>query len=131
MRKRRRLEALKNINLLELKPVRTETWEEDDGRVVVVRSRGTGTGIQKVRDWLRFWLSSSRIRLDGPGSRVWLLLDGQRSVGEVADLLRMEFGEEIEPAEERAGEMVRSLHNEELVAYPGWDEISREFEHNS
>ncbi len=131
MRRSRRLEALKNINLLELKPVRTETWEEDDGRIVVVRSRRTGTGIQKVKEWFRFWLSSSRIRLDGPGSCVWLLLDGQRSVGEVADLLRMEFGEEIEPAEERAGEMVRSLHNEELVAYPGWDEIPREFEHGS
>ena len=131
MRKRRRLEALKNINLLELKPVRKETWEEDDGRVVVVRARPTGAGRRKIGEWFRFWLSSSRIRLDGPGSRVWLLLDGQHSVGEVADLLRMEFGEEVEPAEERAGEMVRSLHNEELVAYPGWDKISREFEHNS
>jgi hypothetical protein len=131
MSRRSRLEALKNINLLELRPIRAEPWEEDSGRIVIVRSRPTGRDRRKLGEWLRFWLSSGRIRLDELGGRVWLLLDGQRSVGEVADQLRKEFGDEVEPAEERAGEMVRRLHSEELVVYPGWDEIPREIEHKS
>lgn len=123
MRRRRRREALKSINLLELSPVRLETWTEDDGRVLIVRTPPSRSTRKRIRGWFRFWMSSRSIRLDQIGSRLWLLLDGKLSVGEVADHLRSEFGDEVEPAEERTGEMIRRLHSEFLVAYPGWDDI--------
>ena len=31
------------------------------------------------------------------------------------------FGEEVEPAEERVGQLIRMLRRERLLAYPGWD----------
>jgi hypothetical protein len=121
MRRRRRAKALKEINLLELMPVRLGTWDEVEGKVVIERPKPTGMG--RVREKLRYWLAVRRIRLDERGSMVWRLLDGTKSVADVAEALRLEFGEQIEPAEDRAGQLIRMLHEEDFLAYPGWDEI--------
>jgi hypothetical protein len=67
-------------------------------------------------------MSASRIKLDEVGSYVWLRLDGERTVAELAGELDAEFGEEVRPAEERLGYLVRLLRKEALVAYPGWDD---------
>jgi hypothetical protein len=49
-------------------------------------------------------------------------MDGEKTVAEMAEDLRQEYGEQVEPAEERAGQLVRMLHSEDLLAYPGWVE---------
>ncbi len=67
-------------------------------------------------------MSTRRIRLDEKGSYAWTRLDGTRSVSELAEGMRAEFGADIEPAEERVGLLVRQLRSQDLVAYPGWDE---------
>jgi Tfp pilus assembly protein PilN len=121
MRRRRKAKELEQINLLELMPVRLATWSEKEGRVVIERPKPTGAG--RVGEKLRYWLAVRRIRLDERGSLVWLMLDGAKSVAQVADALREEFGEQVEPAEDRAGQLIRMLHKEDLVAYPGWDEF--------
>lgn len=124
MRRRRRAQALEKINLLELVPNRLAAWQEADGRVVIERPKPGGSGWRGFVEWLRYRLAVRRIRLDERGSRAWQLLDGSRTVGEVADALRQEFGEVVEPAEERVGHLVRMLHKEELLAYPGWDDAT-------
>lgn len=121
MRRRRKTKALEQINLLELMPVRLASWDEVDGRVVIERFKPTGPG--RVREKLRYWLAVRRIRLDERGSLIWRLLDGTKSVADVAEALRLRFGEQVEPAEDRAGQLIRMLHKEDLLAYPGWDEI--------
>jgi hypothetical protein len=118
-RRRRIAKQLEQINLLELTPVRLQPWSEVGGRVVVERRKPEGPG--KLGERLRFWLAVRRIRLDEQGSHAWKLLDGERSVAEVAEGLRAEFGEGVEPAEERTGHLIRMLHQQELVAYAGWD----------
>jgi len=112
--------------LLELAPIRRAIWQEVDGRVVIDRPKPGGSGLHGVIEWLRYWLAMRRIRLDKQGSRAWQLLDGSRTVGEAANALRLEFGEVVEPVEERLGHLVRMLHNEELLAYPGWDDVTGE-----
>lgn len=77
-----------------------------------------------VGDRLRYWLAVPRIRLDERGSQVWRLLDGERTVAEVAEALRQEYGSDVEPAEDRAGQLVRALHREDLLVYPGWDDVA-------
>jgi hypothetical protein len=72
--------------------------------------------------WLSSKMSSKRLRLDEVGSLAWTLLDGRRTVGEVAGVLREHFGDRVEPAEERLGILVRSLHRGGLVGYRGCDE---------
>ena len=123
MNSRSSSEELGNVNLMDLRPVRAASWEEDDGKVVLVRTPPEGAKRRRLKEWLRFWLSCPRIRLDERSSRVWQLLDGERSVGEIVQQLRSEFGAEVEPAEPRVGELIRRLRDERLLAYPGWDEI--------
>ena len=102
-------------------PVRLATWSEVEGRVIIERPKPTGIG--RIGEKLRYWLAVRRIRLDEKGSLVWRLLDGRKSVADVAGALREEFGDQVEPAEERAGQLVRMLHKDDLLAYPDWDEI--------
>lgn len=89
--------------------------------MVVVRPEPTSRGLRGWVDRLLHSMSASRIRLDELGSFAWLRLDGERTVAEVAELLRQEFGEQVEPAEERLGHLVRVMRREGFLAYPGWD----------
>ena len=49
-------------------------------------------------------------------------------MAELAEALREEYGDQVEPAEDRAGQLVRMLHSEDLVGYPGWDETKQDQE---
>ena len=122
MWRRKRRNELEDVNLLEVTPVRTADWIERGERVVVIRPQPERPGLRGLVDRLLFLLSARRIRLDAVGSFAWLHLDGERSVGQVAELLRKEFGERVEPAEERLGHLVRVFRREGLVGYRGWDE---------
>lgn len=119
-KRRSRAQRLAKVNLLGLSPVRKAPWTVVDGRVTIERPKPVDR--HHLGEWIRYWLAVSRVRLDERGSCVWQLLDGRHSVAEVAGELRREFGDAVEPAEERAGELVRMLRAEGLVAYPGWDE---------
>jgi hypothetical protein len=122
MWKRRRTDELETVNLLDVSPVRLADWTEKQGRVVVIRPKSLRAGPLRWVDLLLYLLSARRVRLDPFGSFAWLQFDGKRSVGQVVVLLREEFGEEVEPAEERLGHLVRVFRREGFVAYPGWDE---------
>jgi hypothetical protein len=113
---------LESINLLDLTPLRIAHWEKRGDRVVVVRPKSTRTGVNGLIDRLLYALSARRIRLDSIGSFAWLRMDGQHTVAQVADLLREEYGAEVEPAEERLGKLVRAFRREGLISYPGWDD---------
>jgi hypothetical protein len=104
--------------------VRVAPWKEEAGRVVIERPKPSGS----LGTRLRYWLAVRRIRLDERGSFAWRLMDGEKTVAEMAEDLRQEYGEQVEPAEERAGQLVRMLHSEDLVAYPGWAEPANERE---
>ena len=111
-------------NLLELTPARTASWSEDGGRVVVEMPTPDRPWLAPVA-WLRSRMSTKRVRLDEVGSLAWSLLDGRRTVGEVAEALRERFGERVEPVEERLGLLMSSLYRGGLVGYVGHDEISQ------
>jgi hypothetical protein len=113
---------LEAVNLLEVTPVRIADWEERAERVVVIRPRTFRRGVVGLIDRLLFLLSARLIRLDSIGSFAWTNLDGEQTVGQVAELLRERFGEEVNPAEERLGHLVRVFRREGLVAYKDWDD---------
>ena len=120
-RKQRDVE-LEGVNLLGLAPFRSSGWEEVDGRVVILRPRPTSRGLRGVLDRFFHRMSANRIRLDGVGRLAWRALDGERTVAEVANLLREAFGEKVEPAEERLGHFIWMMRREGHLGYPGWDE---------
>ena len=122
MWKRRRTDELEAVNLLEMVPVRLAEWQENSGHVVIVRPKFVRPGPLGLIDHLLHLLSARRIRLDAIGSFAWLQLDGTRSVGQVVVLLRKEFGDKVEPAEERVGHLIRVFRSQQFVAYPNWDQ---------
>ncbi len=122
MTKRSRRDELGAVNLLELTPVRIAEWEEVGERVVVLRPAPTSRGLKRLLDSFLHSLSARRLRLDDIGSFAWRELDGERTVGQVAARMRERFGDSVEPAAERLGHLIRAMHREGLVAYPGWDD---------
>lgn len=110
-------------NLLELTPLRTASWSEKAGRVVV-EVPAPSSPWRAPLAWLGYKMSGKRVRLDEVGSVAWTLIDGRRSVGEVAAALRERFGDRVEPAEERLGLLLLSLHRGGLVGYAGYDGVA-------
>jgi hypothetical protein len=113
---RRRSGELAGVNLLDLVPRRRADWSEQGG-IVVVSRQAPECWWRAPLAWIGYRMSVKRVRLDEVGSFVWKLLDGRQTVAQVAVALRTEFGERVEPAEERLGEMVRTLHDGGLVTY--------------
>lgn len=91
--------------------------EEQNGRVIVVRPRPAGRGLRTPVDWLIYLMAPRRLRLDDVGSFCWRQMDGRRTAGDIADALRAEFGNSIEPAAERLGTFIKQLEREELVRF--------------
>ena len=121
-RKKKEMEkALEGVNLLGLAPRRAAEWEKVEGRVVVLRPDPVRGGFSGLMNRFLHVMSSHRIRLDEVGSFAWSHFDGSRTVAEVGELVRKEFGERVEPVEERLGHLVWAMRREGFLGYPGWD----------
>ena len=113
---------MEGVNLLGLAPQRIAEWEEVEGRAVLIRPEpGTG-GLRGLMDRFFHRMSAQRVRLDEVGSFAWNLFDGERTVAEVGEAMREEYGEEVEPVEERLGRLVWLMRKEGFLGYPDWDE---------
>jgi hypothetical protein len=120
--KRDRERELEGVNLLGLAPCRIAEWEEGDGRVILLRPFPTTVGFRGLLDRFFHRMSARRIRLDEMGSSAWRSLDGTRTVAEVGELMRREFGDRVDPVEERLANLIWMLRREGFLAYPGWDD---------
>lgn len=114
--------GLAETNLLEIRPVRTAGWTEEDDRIVVERALPPTRGLAGWLRRLSFLTGVKKLRLDALGTAVWRRLDGARAVGRVVEELREEFGDDCEPAEERLSMFLALLRRERLIGYPGWDD---------
>lgn len=86
------------INYLDLIPERAPElrWHKDLRERVILEVENTGkmnTLVQKLFHKPRF----TKVHLDGNGSFIWPLIDGHRSVADIAILVKNEFGEAAEP----------------------------------
>lgn len=122
----KRDKELEGVNLLDLVPVRLAEWEESGERITVLRPRPSVRGPRSLLERMLYYLAARRIRLDDVGTAAWRALDGTRSVREIAAMLQVEFGEQVAPAEERLGFLVRVMRRERLVGYRGWDDVDEE-----
>ena len=59
----------------------------------------------------------SWIELPGMGTFIWNQIDGTRSVYEIGQLLKKEYGQEAEPLYERLCTYIKSLHNSCFIVY--------------
>ena len=97
MRKKRKKEG-SDINYLDLIPRRNEAlrWHRDLKERVILEIENTGimnTIAQKVFGKPRF----TKVHLDAQGTFIWPLIDGEKTVADIAALVKEEFGEKAEP----------------------------------
>lgn len=117
---RPRQASLDGVNLLGLAPRRVASWSEEGG-LVVLRVQAPACPWRTPFEWLSYKMSAKSVRLDEVGSFAWKLLDGRRTVAQVAERLRVQFGDQVDPAEERLGEMIRMLRDGRMLVYASWD----------
>ncbi len=53
----------------------------------------------------------SQIHLDAMGNFIWPLIDGQKSIYELAELVKQEFGENAEPLYQRIAQYFKTLES--------------------
>lgn len=103
----RRRRPPRGVSWGDLRPVRRAEWEETEGHVTLLVPR---FGRNSLARWFERQTRTRpfKVHLDDVGTFVWRRCDGETRVAEIADGLREEFGERIEPAEDR---LVRFLTN--------------------
>lgn len=111
----------KKENYLDFVPVINDknTWEEKDGIVTVnmVNSGFYNALAQKLFHTPRI----SHIDLDKYGSFVWKSVDGKRSIYDIAELLKKEYGNDAEPLYDRLVKYMQILRNNRFVLFAGKD----------
>ncbi len=97
------------VNLLELVPKRIREYNTDENGVVTVMMP------RFEHDWMmrhlvpRWKNPYVRTRLDDVGSFVWLQCDGETAVSVIAERMRDQFGEAVEPVHDRLKVFLQQL----------------------
>ena len=89
------------LNLLELVPRRLQKYDvEEDGKVVVKvkRFKYDWMAVAFLPKWKSAYIHT---RLDAFGSHVWMECDGKKNVQAIAESMREQFGEDVEPVHDR------------------------------
>ncbi|RJR27250.1 MAG: PqqD family protein [Candidatus Latescibacterota bacterium] len=112
-------------NLLDLVPERIGEYEAgEDGFVTLLMPRFRNRLMRRlVEPRLAPGRRRFKLKLDDIGTAVWLLIDGKRSVREIAGSLREKFGERIEnQCYERLGVFFQQLERGRFISYANLDE---------
>ncbi len=110
---------MENSSYLHNIPSRKADHEEDDeGRCVLLRPKHM-TGVLARLLQSKLPKKYSRIRLDDIGTTVWNLVDGELTVGQIADLAHEQLGDRVEPRYERVSQFVHNLHGNGLITLSG------------
>ena len=85
-------------NYLDLIPERAPelAWNKDEAGVVVLEVENTGV-FNRIAQKLFKRPRYTKVHMEKYGSFLWQMIDGGRTVMELADLQKLEFGEEVEP----------------------------------
>ena len=80
-------------------------------------------GTSRLGQLIERWFSrpTYRLHLDRFGGFVWLRLDGYRTVAQIAQEMRTEFGEEAEPVARRLTLFLRELKRGRFIDVRGED----------
>lgn len=112
--------AKQKQNYLDFVPIQTHSFpvkERTDGLVTVTITR---RGIyDKIAQKFFHTPAQSHIDLDKYGSFVWKQIDGTRSVYEIGQLAKTQFGEESEPLYPRLVKFIAILKENRFI---GWRE---------
>ncbi|MFV9511780.1 PqqD family protein [Tepidibacillus sp. LV47] len=103
-------------NILELVPKKTSKYESiitEDGvvQIIIPRNRLLDRIVRMFKNTPKVM----RIDLDKIGTYIWKQIDGKRDIQEIGRLLKLEFGDEIEPLYERLITYMNILRNNKFI----------------
>ena len=96
-------------------PRPTVSGRQEGDVIVLDCPRPRSKSLGSLGAWFRWWMGPQRIRLDETGSRIWRMMDGETSLGEIADRLIGEDPDHREHLETRLEIYVRTLRGHGLV----------------
>ena len=102
----------KDDNFLDRIPLCVEKykWDKDDAGVVTIYVENKGV-FNRAAQKLLHKPEVSQVHLEKMGSFIWPLIDGEKSIYEIGQLVSEEFGEEAEPLYPRLTQYFRMLMN--------------------
>lgn len=107
----------KDINFLELIPIRNIKWEKQEkGLVVLLKPKFKNKLLVKYL-LPRIKKPFFRIKLDEIGSYVWELCNEQNTVFEIGEKLKERFGEKIEPVYDRLILFLKQLERGKCIKF--------------
>lgn len=114
MKKKTNSKQLKNY--LDFIPVHNEEFraetDEQGAVAILMENRGCFNAIaQKIFKKPKI----SYIHLDEMGSFIWPLMDGQRTVYDIAELVRDRFGDKADPLYDRLVQYMRNLESYQFI----------------
>jgi hypothetical protein len=112
-----RRKVLKTTSFPDLIPVRIQKYRiEEDGLVTLVIPKFANEKFAR-------WFIPARkptditIKLEKFGSAAWLAMDGKRNMQEIFDILASQFGDEIQPVNERMSKYLSLLYSQKHVSF--------------
>lgn len=106
----------KEENYLDFVPRKSQNFEwivKDDGIVQIIVERNSL--FERIVRKLFFTPENYKVDLDKIGSFIWLQIDGSKTVYHIAELLKIEFGEDIEPLYKRLLQYINILKNNKFI----------------
>ena len=96
--KKRNKKKMADINYLDLIPEKNSSlkWHTDLKERVILEVENTGI-MNKIAQNLFNKPRFTKVHLDANGSFIWPLIDGKRTVADIAVLVKEQFGEAAEP----------------------------------
>lgn len=112
-----RRKVLGKANFLDLTPIQLRGFRQnEDGTVQIL--------IPKFSGWLSSKLLQPLVKhphivlsLDELGAATWLLCNGNNTVRNICTTLKQQFGEKIQPAEERVTSFLSQLYKDKLIVF--------------
>lgn len=112
---KKKKEQKPQVNYLDMvpSPVITEWQTSEDGIVtLMVENKGA---FHKVAQVVFRKPKKTQVHLDAMGSFIWPHLDGKKTVDEIAQLVKAQFGEEAEPLYPRIAKYFQILESYQFV----------------
>lgn len=108
---------LRKKNSSELTPVKLHSEEvTNENLVIVIKPRFKNSlAVKYILPQLKN--KFFKIKLDKFGSFIWLNMDGSNTIKDIINRSKKEFGEEIQPADERINKFLLQLFENKLVSF--------------
>ncbi len=105
-------------NYLDLIPERSSalTWSSDEEGIIVLEVENTGA-FNRVAQKLFKKPKVTKVHMEKYGSFLWPLIDGEKTVMELADLQKAEFGDEVEPLYPRVVKYMQIMESYHFIRF--------------